>query len=80
MVTLKLTDEQVIDLVKQLPLEGKQAVLNALGSESGLWWQITLGQGEEQLRFMCAERNLNWDAMSDEERESFVDELLHEDR
>lgn len=78
MVTLKLTDEQVIELVKQLPPEGKQAVLNALGSEGELWWQITLAQGEDQLRRLSAERGLNWDDMSEEERESFVDNLLHE--
>ena len=80
MVTLKLTDEQVIELVKQLPPEGKQAVLDALGSESEIWWQITLGQGENQLRRLCAERNLNWDTMSEEERERFVGKLLYEDR
>ena len=78
MVTLKITDEQVIELVKQLPPESKQAVLNALGSEGELWWQITLAQGEERLRDLCAEHGLNWDAMSEDERESFVDNLLHE--
>jgi len=67
MVILELVDEQVIDLVKQSPPEGKQAVLNALNSVSDLWWQIILGQGEYQLRFMCAECNLDWDAMSEAE-------------
>jgi hypothetical protein len=80
MVTPKLTDEQVIDLVKQLPPESKQAVLSALGSESDLWRQITLGNGEDQLRRLCAEHGLDWDKMSEEERENFIDRPLHEDR
>jgi hypothetical protein len=38
MVALEISDEQIIDLVEQLPPESKQAVLSALGSESDLWW------------------------------------------
>jgi len=34
---------------------------------------------EEQLRRLCAERGLDWNAMTDEEREAFVDDLMHED-
>lgn len=35
---------------------------------------------ELQLRRLCASRELNWDAMSEDEREAFVDTLIHEDR
>jgi hypothetical protein len=78
MVTLSLSNEQVIELVKQLPPDGKRAVLNALGTESDLWWDITLAQGEQQMRRLCTERGLEWDKMLEEEREAFVDDLLHE--
>jgi len=78
MVTLSLSNDQVIELVKQLPREGKQAVLDALSSEQDLWWDMILSQGEEQLRRLCAERGLNWDALNEEERETFIDDLLHE--
>ena len=78
MVTLKLTDEQVIELVKQLPPEGKQAVVNALRMEGELWWEFILAQGEDQLRLLCAERGLDWDTLSEEKREDFIDQLLHE--
>jgi hypothetical protein len=80
MQTLQLTVKQVIDLVKQLPPEGKQAVLNVLKVEQDAWWEETLTQGEQQMRRLCAERGLDWDNMSEEEREGFVDELLHEDK
>ena len=80
MPTLTLTDEQVLELVKQLPPEGKRAVLTVLSAERDAWWEEMLTQGEQPMRRLCAERGLNWDRMSEEEREAFVDDLLHEDK
>lgn len=79
MPMLDLTVEQVISLVKQLPIEGKYAVLYAINAEREAWWKETLTQGEQQMRVLSAERGLDWDSMSEEEREAFVDDLLHED-
>ena len=79
MPMLDLTVEQVISLVTQLPIEGKYAVLHAINAEREAWWKETLTQGEQQMRVLSAERGLDWDSMSEEEREAFVDDLLHED-
>lgn len=79
MPMLNLTVEQVISLVKQLPIEGKYAVLHAINAEREAWWKETLTQGEQQMRVLSVERGLDWDSMSEEEREAFVDDLLHED-
>ena len=35
---------------------------------------------EAQVRQLCASRGLNWDTMTEEEREDFIDNLVHEDR
>ena len=35
---------------------------------------------EERLRSLCRERGKDWDAMSADERDDFLDELVHEDR
>lgn len=78
MPTLKLTDEQVVDLINQLSSEGEQSVLKALNAERDACWEKTLIQGEEQLRRLCVEGGLNWDSMNEEEREAFIDDLLHE--
>ena len=78
MVTLTLTDEQVVELVKQLPPNSKQAVLDALIGERELWWDMIITQNEEKLRKLASQRGLNWDAMPETEREGFVDTLLHE--
>jgi hypothetical protein len=78
MVTLTLSDQQVVDLVKQLPPESRQAVLDALMGERELWWELTLAQGEEKLRKLASERGREWDKMTEAEREEFVDALLHD--
>jgi len=35
---------------------------------------------EAQLRRLSAERGLDWNTMSEEERETFIDDVVHEDR
>ena len=78
MVTLTLSDKQVVELVKQLPPDSKQAVLEALIGERELWWDMTVTQGEEKLRKLASLRGLDWDKMPELEREGFADNLLHE--
>ena len=78
MVTLTLSDKQVVELVKQLPPDSKQAVLEALIGERELWWDMTVTQGEGKLRKLASLRGLDWDKMPELEREGFVDDLLHE--
>ncbi len=78
MATLSLTDEQVLQLVKQLPPQSKQRVLTDLTAERDQWWQTAAREGEQDMRRLAVARSLNWDSMSEAERESFVDELLHE--
>jgi len=79
MPILELTEEQVVDLVRQLPPERQRAALLALAG-AGQRRQERLQYAEEQLRRVSAERGLNWDAMSEDEREAFIDDLVHEDR
>jgi hypothetical protein len=78
MVTLTLSDQQVVELVKQLHPDAKRAVLDVLMSERELWWEITVVQGEEKLRKLASQHGLDWGKMSETDREEFVDNLLHE--
>jgi len=80
MPTVTLTDEQVVELVKQLPLKRKYEVLKVLNAERQAWWEKTLTEGEQQMRRLCAERGRDWDTLSEDDREALVDELMHEDR
>jgi TRAP-type C4-dicarboxylate transport system substrate-binding protein len=76
----ELSDEEIAQLVMQLPPERQRAVLQILNAARDAWWQRILAEGEAQLRRLCAERGLNWDSMTEEEREALIDDLVHEYR
>ena len=80
MPMLELTDQQVVDLVNQLPPKRKRTALVALASEVSSRRGERLQLAEEQLRRLCNEQGRNWDGMSEDEREVFIDGLIHEDR
>jgi hypothetical protein len=80
MPSLELTDEQVVELVKQLPAERRRAALVALAEDATHGREERMKYAEGQLRRACAERGLDWDKMSENQRESVVDDLMHEDR
>ena len=78
MATLSLSDEQVVQLVKQLPAQAKQRVLKDLTAEREDWWQASAREGEKDMRRLAQARGLDWDTLSEAQREAFVDDLLHE--
>ncbi|MCC5667472.1 hypothetical protein LC653_27215 [Nostoc sp. CHAB 5784] len=78
MATLQLNIEQVITLVKQLAIPEQRMILQAIKVEQDAWWQNRLEQGELQMRSLSTTRGLNWDIMSEQEREEFIDDLMHE--
>ena len=80
MPTLELTEQQVVELVKQLDPERKRAALMALAADATGRREQRMQFAEAQLRRLCAERGLNWDKLSEDEREAFIDDLVHEDR
>jgi hypothetical protein len=80
MPTLELTGEQVVELVKQLPPEWQREALLALAAGARQSREQRMKYAEQQLRRVCAERGLDWDKMSGEDREAVVDDLMHEDR
>jgi hypothetical protein len=75
---LGLSNEQVISTVRQLPAERKRKALPALVQDAQAHREERIQFGEAQLRRVCAERGLNWDRMSEDEREAFANDLLHE--
>jgi len=80
MPVVNLTDEQVIELFRQLPEQRRRAALLALAASSRNDREGRLEYATTHLRQLCVARGLNWDTMSEEEREVFVDNLAHEDR
>ncbi len=77
MLMLELSDQQVVDLVKQLPPQRKRTALLALAEETTARRNERMQLVESQIRQSCAERERDWDAMSKNEREAFLDDLIH---
>ena len=80
MPTVELTDQQVVDLVKQLPPERKREALVALAQDAAARRDERMQFAETQIRRLCAERGLDWDRMPEDDRESFINDMVHEDR
>lgn len=80
MPTLQLKSEQVIELVRQLPPDEKRVVIGELVKEFAGGRDERMALAESRLIQVCAKGELNWNGMSEVERESFIDGLVHEGR
>ena len=79
-LTLELTTEQIINLVQQMPPEEKFLVVRALTKETSAEREARMKYAESKVRKVCAARGLDWDAMGEEERLDFINDIVHEDR
>ena len=79
-LTLELTTEQVIDPVRQMPPEEKFLVVRALTKETPAEREERMKYAESKVRELCPQRGLDWDAMTEDERLYFIDDIVHEDR
>lgn len=80
MPKLELTVKQVIDLVKQLPKEDKSAVLHALNQDREIGSEDRSKREEQKLRALSAERGLDWDRLSEDDRDVLAKSFVHKDR
>jgi hypothetical protein len=80
MPTLRLTDEQVLDLVQQLPDAQRDKLFAALLAERRRKWERWSEDAQDGARRAAALRGKNWDTMTEEEKEDFIDDVVHEDR
>jgi hypothetical protein len=79
MATLILSDEQVVELVKQLSIEQQVEIFRFLLLQQWSQWESLSRYGIDKVRIVARERGYNWDVMSEKERESFIDDVAHED-
>ena len=77
-LTLELTTEQVIDFLQQMPPEEKLTVLKALAKDARAGRVEQMKYAESKVRQLCAERGLDWDAMTEDERLDFINDIVHE--
>lgn len=76
-ITLEVSESQVVEWVQQLSPVAKQSVLKALIPRLDEL-EALVDYGDQRVRALCAERGLDWDSLTEDERERLIDELLHE--
>ena len=79
-LTVELTTDQVVGFVQQMPPEERRTLLLAIAEQAAANREVRIDHAEAQFRQLCTDRGLDWDAMTEAERENFVDDLIHEDR
>ena len=79
-LTVELTTDQVIGFVQQMPAEERRALLLAIAEQAAANREARIDHAEVQFRQLCTDRGLDWEALTEAERENFVDDLIHEDR
>jgi hypothetical protein len=79
MPTLTLSNAQVVEMVKQLPVELQTELFRFLLLQQWGKWEQLSRYGADQARLIAQERGLDWDSMTEKERENLIDDLVHED-
>ena len=77
-VTVEVSESQVVEWVQQMSPEAKHEVLRALIPRLDAF-EALVDYGSERIRALCAERGLDWDSMTERERERLIDGLLHDE-
>lgn len=76
-VTLEPSDAQVLDLVRRLPANTRAAVIRELIPDLDALDGL-VDYGSARIRELCTTRGIDWDRLTEEERQQLVAELLHE--
>lgn len=76
-ITLEVPESQVVEWVQRLSPVAKQSVLRALIPRLDEL-EALVDYGSQRMRSLCAKRGLDWDGLTEHERQQLIDELLHE--
>jgi hypothetical protein len=78
MPLLNLSNEQVIELVKQLPVAQQVEVFRFLLLQQWTGWESLSHYGADKARMVAQERGRDWNVMTEEDREALIDDIVHE--
>lgn len=74
-----LQSPEILEKARQLPPEEQiELAITLLLSQWSVWHELS-DKGQTAIRQLASQKGLDWDSLSDEERERLVDEILHED-
>lgn len=77
-ITLDVPENCLVEWVQQLSTEAKHTLLKALIPDLDQLEEL-VDYGSERMRTLCAARGLDWDALSEDQRQNLVDQILHEE-
>lgn len=78
MPVLTVEDNQILELVRQLPVERRAWLFRQLLQDEWPDWVALAEYAAQRARIVAAERGRDWDTMTDSEREALVDAVVHE--
>ncbi|MBI2836945.1 MAG: hypothetical protein HYX75_01410 [Acidobacteria bacterium] len=74
------TEDQIMALIDKLPPTRRRLVLLALAKDAAAGRDERMQRAQGELRRLAHDRGLDWDRMTEDEREALADDLTHEDR
>lgn len=75
----QVTTCEVYQLARQLPPDEQVALaVDLLLAQWSVWRELS-EKGQQAARRLASERGLNWDMLSEPEREQLIDEILHDE-
>ena len=80
MPTLNINEEQVLSLIDQLSSDQQTQLLQKLFQKQQTKWRFFAEKGQIEIRKIAQEKNRNWETMTEDEQEDFINDLIHEDR
>jgi len=75
---LTLSNDQVIELVRQLTPEQQTEIFRFLLLQQWGQWESLSRYGADKVKAAAQERGFDWDTMTEDEREDFIDRVVHE--
>ncbi len=78
MPMLTLSNDQVVEIVRQLPTEQQTEIFRFLLLQQWGQWESLSRYATNQVKIAAQERGFDWDAMTEDEREDFIDNVVHE--
>ena len=76
-ITLEIPETQLVEWLRSLSPTAKHSVLRALIPEMDELEQM-VQYGDRRIRAICTKRGIEWDILSEQERQKLINEILHE--
>ena len=77
MPNVDIAEHQILDSLDQLSPKARREAIRRL-LPSAAWLERAVERHHPRVEVLARQRGRDWSGMNDEEREQFIDELLHE--